>query len=357
MSAPESDLAFAQVREDPRVEREVVRRVAERAGRPARVLMIASGGCTALALLALDEVDRIVAVDASAAQLRLIELRREAMRALPLDAQLRLLGAAPAEAAERRALYEALRPSLPAAARAHFDARPRDVEAGLLHAGRFEALFRELAAALAAAGLDPLRDPAGAVASPRWREVFERVFERGALARRFGPAAVDYSMDREFGEHFADVVAGALARFAPGESYFLHQVLEGRYPERGALPPCLTDGVQRAARARGLDRLALVHARFDEALDALPPEPFELVQISNISDWMPVGALRALLARVRDRLAPGGAVLGRRLNGDHVLADVFAAELEVDRPFSAALLAADRSFFYREVVVGYGGSS
>ena len=54
-----------------------------------------------------------------------------------------------------------------------------------------------------------------------------------------------------------------------------------------------------------------------------------------------------------DGSVPGGAVLGRRLNGDHSLAAVFGRVLQVDEAFSAALLAQDRSFFYREVVVAH----
>ncbi|MCA9609068.1 MAG: DUF3419 family protein, partial [Myxococcales bacterium] len=172
---------------------------------------------------------------------------------------------------------------------------------------------------------------------------------------RFGPAAVDYSMDREFGEHFAAVFGDALGRWAAGENYFLHQVFEGRYLDGpGGRPPCLDETAQAAARARGLERLVLRHQRFDEAVEALNGEAtFDLVQTSNISDWMPVDALAALLVRVRGILAPGGVVLGRRLNGDHSLAAVFGRVLEVDEAFSAALLAQDRSFFYREVVVAH----
>jgi S-adenosylmethionine-diacylglycerol 3-amino-3-carboxypropyl transferase len=317
------ELYFSQVREDPLVDERIVRLVAARAGRPIRVLMIASGGCTALGLLALDEVDHIVAVDANPAQLQWVTLRRRAMAHLSLPRQLELIGAT--------------------------------TGTGLLHAGRVEGLFRDLAAALRAAGLDPLGDPAAATASPHWRPVFERIFERGHLADLFGPAAVDYSMDRSFGAHFADVVARALQRWPAGTNYFLHQMLEQRYLDvADGRPPCLTGPIQAAARARGLHRLELRHQRFADAVDALPAEaPFDLVQMSNISDWMPVAELRAMLAHLAARIAPGGAVLGRRLNGDHHLQALFAEALEVDPALCAGLLAADRSFFYREVVVGF----
>jgi S-adenosylmethionine-diacylglycerol 3-amino-3-carboxypropyl transferase len=350
-----SDIGFSQVREDPLIDQRVVELVACRLGRPVRVLLIASGGCTALSLLALDAVEAVVAVDASRAQIHLVELRRSAMAELSAASQRRFLGADAASPAERREAYAMLRPRVPEAARAHWDARPSEIEAGVLHAGRFEWLFRELAAALRDAGLDPLGRPDEAVQSPRFVEVFDRVFERSALTRLFGPAAVDYSMDRSFGEHFASAFAAALRRWPAGENYFLHQVFEGRYLDApGGCPPCLEERAHAAAVARGLDRLELRTLRFDEALTALAGEPpFDLIQTSNISDWMPVPNLRAMLARARAVLAPGGAVLGRRLNGDHRLSDVFADVLEVDASLSEDLRASDRSFFYGEVVVGF----
>lgn len=357
------DIAFSQVREDPRVDEEVVGRVAARLGRPVRVLMIASGGCTALGLLARAEVERIVAVDASLAQLHLVELRRCATVRLPLvpggsEEQLRFLGAEGGDPEARRATYARLAAHLPAATRAHWDARADEIGAGVLHVGRFEALFRELARALAEAGLEPLARPEEAIASPRWRDVFERVFEREALAGRFGPAAVDYSMDRSFGEHFADVVARALERWGRagdrGGSYFLHQMLEGRYLQGpGGRPPCLEAEVQAAAIARGVERLELAHGALDEVVRerAAAGERFDVVHTSNVSDWMPVPALVSLLERVRALLSPGGALIARRLNGDHDLAEVVGRVLDVDVALSSSLRQADRSFFYREVVV------
>ena len=72
---------------------------------------------------------------------------------------------------------------------------------------------------------------------------------------------------------------------------------------------------------------------------------------------MPLEALDALLTSARRVLAPHGAVLARRLNGDHLLADRVARHFTVDAALSARLLAADRSFFYREVVAAFAGGA
>ncbi len=355
-----SDLMFAQVREDPRLDLEVARAVAARAGRPLRVLLIASGGCSALSLLAEggEAIAEVHAVDLNPAQLHLTALRRAAVTTLPEAAARQLVGAAPATTAERLALYDRVRPQLHAAARAHWDARPHEVGAGVNGVGRFEALFRDLARALAAAGIDAVAHPDQAASHPAWRPTFQRVFERSHLAALFGEAAVAYSMDRSFADHFEAVFASALARFRVADNYFLSQVLTDGYPTDPALGPAyLGAGAGAALARRPAAALQLHQGALADWLagPAAAHAPFDLIQTSNVSDWMPLDALDALLLSARRVLAPHGAVLCRRLNGDHVLADRVARHFMVDTALSGRLLAADRSFFYREVVAGFAG--
>lgn len=364
-----SDLLFSQVREDPLLDLQVVDRVAARRGAPARVLLVASGGCTAVSMLAADSVAEVHAIDANPAQLHLTALRQQAALRLPpadvrvlLGESMMVAAGAPDrgpvagegdDGARRLALYRELAGALPAAARAHWDARADEVRFGVNRVGRFEELFRELARALAGRGLDPLADALGAVSSPGWRASFQQVFERRKLAEVFGEEAVVYSMDRSFADHFEHQFARALGRYRVTDNYFLSQVLCDCYrADQG--PPYLADTFRAAASRLGGDRLHLHAGRFADRLAELAaPAKFDVIQLSNISDWMPPSELDALLARVRACLTPGGAVIGRRLNGDHVLMDLVARHFEVDRALCAALLEQDRSFFYREVVAGW----
>ena len=343
-SSPPTELSFSQVREDPLLDLAVVAGL----GRPVRALVVASGGCTVLGLLGHETLQSVRAVDPNPAQLHLLALRLAAAEGLDLDQTRILLGLAPGD---RGAIYDALRPGLAPETRAWWDARPDQVGWGLNQVGRFEALFRDLAARVRQeTGLDPLVAPRQTAAHPAWAPCFERTFARGDLARVFGPAAVDYSMDRSFGDHFADVFARAAARFQPAENYFWQQVWGDSYgPPSAGRPPALTVDGAAAVRSRAAGRLILQHGPFE---DALAHGPFDFVQTSNISDWMPVPALLALLEQVAAALAPGGAWLGRRLNGDHDLQALAGRVLDVDSRECADLLARDRSFFYREVVVG-----
>lgn len=350
-----SEIAFSQVREDPRIELRVIQELAKQQ-KPLRVLLVASGGCTALSLLTNPAIAKIEAVDLNPAQLQLVELRRQALLHLSLNEQLQLIGV-DESVGDRLNIYAKLRPDLPTNTQSFWDARQDQIAFGVNRVGRFEQLFRELAAKFAQIGVDPLKAPLTAIQHPQWRDLFEQVFERDKLVQTFGEAAVNYSMDRSFGEHFADVFAKALQRFNPTENYFVTQVWDDRYTSDltgKGVPLYLQAAAQNDIRELGTDRLQLHQGAFADRIQQLAGlEKFDLIQFSNISDWMPLNALHQMLTDAVDCLNSGGAIIGRRLNGDHDLGTIMAEHIAVDRQLSQELLECDRSFFYREVVVGF----
>ncbi|MGL5062297.1 MAG: DUF3419 family protein, partial [Microcoleus sp.] len=257
--SPPTEIDFSQVREDPAIELQVINRLVAHQKHPLRILLIASGGCTALSLLVNPNVAQIEAVDLNPAQLHLVELRRQALLHLSLDEQLRLIGVnLAADETERLALYDKLRSHLPDATQVFWDKRLEQIAFGVNRIGKFEQLFRELAAEFSKIGLEPLTSPATVIEDSRWREIFEFVFDRNKLAQIFGEAAVNYSMDRSFGEHFADVMARSLLQFSPETNYFLTQVWRDSYSNfTDGLPLYLQAPAQTAIRSFGVDRLKL----------------------------------------------------------------------------------------------------
>ncbi len=350
---PHSDIYFSQTREDPEIEMSVIARLKNQVRHP-QVLLIASGGCTALSLLADPDLTEIVAIDLNPAQLHLVELKRQALLHLDLRRQYQLLGVDGGnDHLDRIEIYQTLRSHLPPATQAFWDDRPEQIAFGINRVGRFEQLFRELSALFSNLGLDPLIDPKTAIAHPQWPVLFETVFDREELIKVFGEAAVNYSMDRSFGVHFSHVFASALQRFDSAQNYFLTQVWCDHYPDNPAhLPLYLQSDVQTQIRQFGADRLVLKSGSFFDTLK-LEQKKFDLIQFSNISDWMPLSDLHDLIHLGVQALNQGGAILGRRLNGDHHLATVMADHLVVDQTMSDQLLQSDRSFFYQEVVVGF----
>ena len=257
-SAITSEIAFSQVREDPRIELRVIQELAKRQ-QSLRVLLVASGGCTALSLLSHPAIAKIEAVDLNPAQLHLVELRRQALLHLSLDEQLRLIGADKSISdRDRLSIYASLSPNLPTSTKAFWDARLEQIGFGVNQVGRFEQLFRQLAEKFSQIRIEPLQEPLIAVNHPRWRDIFEQVFERDRLIEFFGEAAVNYSMDRSFGEHFADVFSQALQRFIPNENCFLTQVWGDRYTSNlsgEGVPLYLQASAQNDIHRLGTERL------------------------------------------------------------------------------------------------------
>lgn len=356
-----SEIAFSQVREDPSIEIHLIQKLAQQKQKKLRVFVVASGGCTSLSLLSCPEIADIIAVDINSAQLHLVELRRQCLLHLTLPEQYSLIGITDRvdnlETAQqhRLELYQQLRSHLPLSTRIFWDHHLEDISLGVNRSGRFEHLFRELAERFASMGIYPLDHPSSALEHPLWQETFHHIFEREKLSKLFGEAAVNYSMDRSFGEHFADVFSMALRRFEPQHNYFLTQVWSDRYPANiENYPLYLQPTVQDKILCLGCHRLSLRQGKFLEVLEKEGQNgKFDLIQFSNISDWMPIPVLEQMLSIARQYLQPHGWLLGRRLNGDHQLATIMNAYVKVDETLSYNLLQKDRSFFYQEIVAGH----
>lgn len=354
ISSPPSEITFSQVREDVEAEREVLRRVAALQQRPLRVLVVASGGCSALALLADPRVATLDAVDPNPAQLQLTRLRAQAVQALSVSEQLTMLGGVDGATPHGRlALYRRMRDGLPDGTRAFWDARTDQIAFGLNRVGRFEQVFRELAAEFTVYGLDPVERPAEALIHRSWPAIFDRTFRLERLVEAFGRSAVQYSSRIPFAEHFSQAFADALQRYEPSQNYFLYQIFRDAYPPGpSGRPAYLQPEAQAGLAVRAQAGLSLYEGSLRDLLGPLTAAgAYDLIQISNITDWMSRETMRQLLAEIAAALAPGGSVIARRLNGDYDLAEELAQHLVVDRRLSARLLAADRSFIYRELVV------
>ena len=106
-----------------------------------RVLSIASAGDNVLALL-LDDPREVVAVDMSALQLALCELKMRCLEHLDTNDMHAFVGFAAAPRAWRLRTWQRLRATLSPTARALLDAQTSAIKSGIVHAGRLEKYFR-----------------------------------------------------------------------------------------------------------------------------------------------------------------------------------------------------------------------
>jgi S-adenosylmethionine:diacylglycerol 3-amino-3-carboxypropyl transferase len=358
-----SALFYSVQNEDYQTELAVLRRIEQ--GSRLRVLMVASSGENALSLLTQDFVADVYAVDISAAQLHLCELRRTAAKHLTRDEQLLLLGADPAAvhaagAPVRLDLFQRLAPQLPEPARTFWeDCRDRDLAFGVQHVGRNDVLMHDIQGRLLAAGFAPFQRSLVEEELPAWKQVYTELMTPAYIRDVFGLPS----------EGLANRIAGIAGYL--GECHF--RALQAAYPERNpylttvfanayataageeGLPLYLQRQGWAALRRLGTERLHLLAGSIFEQMSAVADRHgrFDLISISNIADWMTDEQFGAVVAQARGCLKEGGALLARSGTGSPMIVEIMRQYLQSDVEFNHHLRHIERGPWFRTIAVGF----
>lgn len=323
-------------------------------------LSVSSAGDNTLSILSRQPA-LVVAADISPAQLACVELRKTAFRALSHGALLGFLGVR--AGSDRIRTYERLRGSLTRTARLFWDARQELIEAGIVHAGKFEhyfELFRNTILPFIH-GKDVVSDllkPKDISARGefyarrwdcfRWRILFRLFFSRTLLGR--------LGRDPEFFRYVEGNVAAQLLKRAqhalttlPTDSNpYLNFIARGNF--HNALPFYLRQENFEAIRSN-LDRMVLIEGSVDDAIRAHPEIAFDGFNLSDIFEYMSYEEYLTGL----DRIVPS-ARAGARLVYWNMLADRksprrFRDRLEALDDLSKDLHLRDKAFFYKALVI------
>ena len=359
--ATDGPLMFAQVREDPCIEMQAL---APALG--GTIVVVSSGGCTALSLLAAG-ARHVVGVDLSRAQNHLVELKCAAVRALDRAEAIAFLGGQPMSTRRRLRMYGVLAPLLTGEAHAYWDSHPTAIERGVLRAGkseRFIALVawllaravvrsRGVEALLNAETLDQQREIfARTWAGWRWRAFFSLLLNRWTFSRAYHPSFFEHVENPSFARHFRRLAERTLTEVATRDNYFLHEMLTGRYPvhEPLGVPPYLTPrGLERAGDPRRT--LTLIDGSMTEYLRSCRARSIDGFALSNIGEWLDGPGLDALFGEVARTASPGARVVFRNFVGWTVVPERWR-HLIVERPgYGERLIRRDRSLVQHRAVV------
>lgn len=318
---PNNEVQFAVVREDPMVEAAVIRLT-----RATNVLLVASGGCTALTLQALFPHLHITLVDFNPAQLERVREKMHALRE--------------GDATTRRQKFNIGTPD----------------PGGLNQNGNFESLFRGLRAFI----YDLVADEAAIRAlfqekaqlakvsdllfsSKYWAVAFELYFSDALLNTMFGPDATQHAETGSYPRYFQQVFEKGLTAPAAFENYFLHHVFLGYYLERPASLPYYLFAPPTDYRFQ------MVAGTVDQVPEL---QRFDLISLSNIMDWMPLPESTALIRHLQNGMKAGASVLYRQLNNYIDLSPHFGDSFEFNTALGARFQNSERSLFYTSVHVG-----
>lgn len=312
------NLLYAVIREDPRVEGDLVRRV-----RAKRMLCVASGGCVALSVASRFPDVAVTAFDTNLAQLEHM--------------------AAKAAAAERR------------------DLAVLNVEnaasTGLNQCGELEKVFRLLRAFfeefIAKHGellsffvrAKPLHDIDEMVrrwtTSKYWRAAFHASFSEVLLQTTLGGLPARWAMDGTHQAYFERAFARGFRRDGAPENPFLQHVFLGGYRKECA-PHYIRHG--------GKLTVEPVHG----SLLAVPDlERFDVVSLSNLPDNLEEAEVVQWADALKKSLKPGASILMRQMNSTRNLRPYFEPEFRFDHALGRSYWLRDRSLFYNRIEVGF----
>lgn len=359
-SATDGRLYFAQVREDPALELEVLAPDAND-----RLVVVGSGGCTALSLLAAG-AGHVTAVDVNRTQGHLIELKVAAISLLSRWDALAFLGACECLNGERIDMYAELRPALSFRARSYWDAHLTTILEGVLGAGVTEQFIRALVRGLRLfvrprSGIDRILSCETVDAqrrlfarewnTVRWRAFFYLLLNRFVFRRTYDAAFFAHLERPSFAEHFRQCAKHALTELPVRDNYFLHHMIRGGYDVDGDhVPPYLRESACEAI-AGSRDRLTLVDGTFTDHLRTLADGSVSGFSLSNICEWLAPNDVDALFTEVVRTATPSAVLCFRNFVGWTEVPDRFRRVVVEDAALGDRLTWRDRSVVQRRFVV------
>lgn len=286
------------------------------------LLCLTSAGDNVLAL-ALARPRSITAIDFSAAQNALLELKIAALRVLGWGEYVAFLGARPAR--DRVATYRTrVRRELGEYARGLFDSEPGLIANGVIHAGRFQQYLRTFRRRVlplihsrnTVEAFMTIEDPDERSRfyrevwnNRRWRGLFTVFFGRAVMARLGRDPAFFQYVDREdVGAEFLRRTRRAMLRTSPLENHFLQYAYLGRYPDLERGPVYLRPSSFEALRS-AVDRIEVVESDLESQLARMEPGSLSKLYLSDLFEWVSSDHHEAMLRGIHRVIRPNGRMV------------------------------------------------
>lgn len=323
------------------------------------LLCLTSAGCNVLAL-SLRRPKSIIALDFSAAQNALLELKIAALRTLSYHEYVAFLGAR--KGADRVKTYRRrIRPELRDEARVHFDMHEKAIAGGIIHAGRFQKYLQTFRRRLlplmhnraTVEELMSLNDRAAREryyeehwANRRWKALFTVFFGRAVMARLGrDPAFFKYVDNRNIGAEFLERARWALIETSPVENHFMQYAMLGEYRDLDYGPLYLREANFKALRET-VDTIQIVQGDLEGHLATLEPDSLSKLYLSDLFEWVSAEHHAEMLRSIARATRSGGRFVYWNLLVPRSRPDELADLIEVHAARAAELHARDLAFVY-----------
>ncbi len=323
------------------------------------LLCLTSAGDNVMAL-SLRNPRSITAIDFSAAQNGLLELKLAALRQLPWYDYVAFLGARPSF--DRVSVYRTkLRPELGDDVRAYFDGQEALIGRGIIHAGRFQrylSIFRTAILPLihgrhVVEELVTIDDRAARAAyydrvwdNRRWRALFTVFFGRAVMARLGrDPAFFQYVDKDDIGGVFLQRAKWALVETSPRDNHFMQYALLGRYPDLEKGPVYLRESNFEPLR-RSTQHIQIVRGDLEGHLGTLPDGALSKLYLSDLFEWVSPEHHEAMMRAIARATRPGGRMVYWNLLVPRSRPSSLASVIDTHDEEARALHQKDLEFVY-----------
>lgn len=326
-----------------------------------RVLSITSGGCNSLAILSRSP-ESLLCVDVNPAQQYLFELKRVAAKKLEQHELLEFLGVLPSP--DRKKVFVNLAKELHPDARNYWEQNGKELEKGVIHAGRFEKylqLFRRRFLPLIHANKtiqDLLKEKSVEAQRDFYRNSWENIrwklfftfFFSESLMRLLGrsPEMFHYSTARNISQHYLEKTRQAFCSEVLFRNCHINYILRGNYFE--ALPRYLhTDSLQSIKRSG--THIRLQTKALDEVLETLPENSISAFNLSDVFEPASEEDTVKIFSEIK-RVGCNGArmVFWNNLVKRDVPSS-FHGRFKEDRSLEEKLAAQQKVFFYNALKI------
>ncbi len=315
-------IQFAVVREDPASEVALIQKFHAK-----KILLIGSGGCTALTLQSHFPGLEMTIVEPNPAQVTLLQNKIVALKEL---------------SETKRKLT--------------FNIESSDPH-GLNACGNFESLFRSFRLFIEdfvcghvqlrqiLTNKEASKELMEIFSNKFWAVSFELFFSEQLLNCMFGQDATQHAPKNSYPKYFQTVLEQGLLRADRTENYFLQHIFLGYYVDQ---KNCLPDYLHLPAPA--LYRFVVEPKLISEIEDF---SSYDLISLSNIFDWMPEENIADVAQQLIATSKKGCVIFFRQLNNRKNLMQLFAPSFSFDHDLEESLLADDRSLFYCKFNIGF----
>lgn len=324
-----------------------------------KIVSIASGGDNTLSLLSTNP-ESIDAVDLSAVQLYLTELKMMAFLKLEYEELLQFLGIADCTSLRRLQYYKAIENQLSQSARKFWTSNILLLENGIIHAGKFEHYFKKfreyfLPFVHSERLINELLKPKTEAEqqhfyqhkwnSKRWQLLLSIFFSKYVMGKAGRDPAFLRHVEISVSQYIRQKTENALQSSLCAENYFLNYILKGNF--QSYLPHYLRPQHFEIIR-KNISCITLKQIEMGRALET---KKFDACYCSNIFEYMSAENFKSETSLWATMLNSGTKIAFWNLMNQRSFAETNAKEFVQFAALSNDLSKKDKGFFYSRFLI------